>query len=184
MEAIVKRKLSIEEYHRMGQTGILGEQERVELIHGEIIAMSPIGNEHLSIVGRINAVLTPQLLGQYIVFSQSPFKIGDHSEPEPDLMVVPYRDDYYMTTGVKQSDVVLLIEVSDTTLKKDLRIKLPLYAQAGIPEVWIIDVSKKKLYQYMQPHLNEYLEQKVLDRSSEVLAAQSNLRLRVKDLIG
>lgn len=181
---MTRRKLSIDEYHRMGEAGIIAPDERVELIHGEIIEMSPIGNEHLGIVGRINAVLTPLLIGRYIVFSQSPVKIANHSEPEPDLMVVPHRDDYYTTTGVKEEDVLLIIEVADTTLKKDLTVKLPLYARAEIPEVWIMDVNKKVLHQFVEPHHDKYLKHHILYREKEVSASQLDLQVKIKDLIG
>ena len=135
METITKRKLSIEEYHRMADASILDADERIELINGEIIQMSPIGDKHVGIVSRINTLLTLRLAGKYNVHVRSPVKIEQYSEPEPDLMVTPHRDDFYASTGIYSKDVLLLIEVSDTTLKKDIQIKLPLYAQAAVPEV-------------------------------------------------
>ncbi|MFP4089061.1 MAG: Uma2 family endonuclease [Cyclobacteriaceae bacterium] len=184
MEVITKRKLSIEEYHRMAEVGILAPEERVELIDGEIITMSPIGKEHLAIVGRINALLTPMLAGKHIVFSQSPVIIHGHSEPEPDLMVVPFRDDFYASTGVTQDDVLLIIEVSDSTLQKDLEVKLPLYARAGIAEAWIIDIKSRELHQYVHPEKGSYLKHQRLSIRDEVSSSQLQINLRVKDLLG
>ena len=181
---ISRRKLSIDEYHLMAEAGIIRPDERVELIKGEILQMSPIGDKHLSIVSRIHTLLTPALIGKYIVHVQSPVKIPNHSEPEPDLMVVPYRDDFYADTGVLPKDVRLLIEVSDTTLQKDQLIKLPLYAEAGIVEVWIVDINAKKIYQYLRPQQDEYLERKTYDRSMKISASQLSLEVEVKALIG
>jgi Uma2 family endonuclease len=183
-QLISKRKLNTDEYHLMAEVGIIRSDERVELIKGEIVEMSPVGDKHLSIVSRIHTLLTPALVGKYIVHVQSPVKIADHSEPEPDLMVVPHRDDFYAESGVRSEDVLLLIEVSDTTLQKDQHIKLPLYAEAGIPEVWIVDVSSGKIYQYLNPQHHEYLERKTFDRSMKLSASQFSLEADVKALIG
>lgn len=184
METITKRKLSIEEYHRMAEVGIIGSDERVELINGEIIEMSPIGKEHLATVGRINMLLTPLLAGKYIVFTQSPVQLIDTSEPEPDLMIVPHRDDYYADTGVFDKDVNLIIEVSDTTFRKDIRIKLPLYAQSGIPEVWIIDVKNKQLLQYTDNQKGKYQQENTFSGEDQITASKLPIDVQAKDLMG
>ncbi len=98
--AIARRLFTVEEYHRMAEAGILHEDDRIELIHGEIVQMSPIGNYHAAIVSRINMLLAPRLASQAIVNVQNPVRIGDHSEPEPDITILPFRDDYYAETGV------------------------------------------------------------------------------------
>ena len=184
MEAILKRKLSIEEYHRMAEVNILDPDERIELIDGEIVRMSPIGNKHLGIVSRINALLTSRLLGKYNLHVQSPVKIDPYSEPEPDLMVTPYRDDYYASTGVYPQDVLLLIEVADTTFRKDIQVKLPLYAQAAIPETWIIDLKNDIIYQYANLQGNQYHQQNSFTRNDKITATKLPLIVKGSELIG
>lgn len=184
METLLKRKLSIDEYHRMVEAGIIQADERVELIHGEIIEMSPIGDKHLAIAGRINALLTPRLLGSCTVHVHSPVKIRSYSEPEPDLMVTPYRNDYYAQTGIYPQDVLLLIEVADTSIGKDINIKIPLYAEAGIPEVWIIDVNQDQVLQYTSIKDNSYRHQLSMGREEMISATKLSLEVAIKDLIG
>lgn len=184
METLIKRKLNIDEYHRMVEAGIILADERVELINGEIIEMSPIGDKHLAIVSRINANLTPRLLGDYTVHVQGPVKLGKYSEPEPDLMVTIFRDDYYAETGIYPKDVLLLIEVSDTSLEKDVNIKIPLYAEAGIPEVWIIDVKQELVLQFNDLTNGTYQQKNSWKREDQFSASQLPLQLKGKDLIG
>ncbi len=168
----------------MAEAGILHEDDRLELVHGEIIQMSPIGNYHAAVVRRLNTLLSPLVAPQAIVDVQNPVKIGDHSEPEPDIMVLPFRDDYYASTGVTPADVLLLVEVSDSTLRYDRNTKLPLYAAAGIREVWIVDVNKQQLEVYRQPNEERYQFMETLTRDDTVDAAQLPLSVRVRALIG
>lgn len=180
---IAKRLFTIQEYHQMAEAGIIHEDDRTELIYGEIIRMSPIGNYHAAIVRRISTLLTPQLVPQYIVDVQNPVHIEDHSEPEPDIAILRYREDYYAKTGVTAADVLLLIEVSDSSLRYDREIKLPLYATAQIPEVWIIDVAKKRLYLYRQPKDGEYQEKTTIEQDNEISATQLPLKVKVSDML-
>ena len=172
----------------MAEAGILHEDDRTELIHGEIIYMSPIGNYHAAIVRRLTTLLT-RLAPQVIVDVQNPVKIGDHSEPEPDIKILPFREDYYAESGVTPEDVLLLIEVSDSTgrrsaLRYDRTTKLPLYATAGILEVWIVDVNKQKLEVYRQPSEERYQSMETLTRDDTVTATQLPLSVLVRELIG
>jgi Uma2 family endonuclease len=194
MEAITKRKLSIDEYHRMAEAGIIRPDERVELINGEIIEMSPIGKEHALAVRRINRLLHSLLdQQQYIIDVQTPLLINEHSEPEPDLMIMPFQVDLY-ADGVYPSDVLLLIEVSDTTvstaaLKKDLQLKLPLYAQpgaaqAGIPEVWIVDTQHGQVAQYTDLENGSYRKRSAWKREDSFSATMLPLEVDGKDIIG
>lgn len=183
MEALVKRKLSIDEFHRMVDAEIILENERVELIYGEIVEMSPIGDRQLAIVGRIIMLLAPLLAGRYIVMP-GPVKIGNYSEPEPDLMIVPHRDDHYADTGVYPKDVRVLIEVSDSSFNKDINIKIPLYAEAGIPEVWNIDVNSEQVLQFSGLVDQAYKQQHRFGRDDTLSASTLSLEVKVKDLIG
>lgn len=179
---VSKRLFTIQEYHQMAEAGIFHEDDRIELIHGEIIKMSPIGNYHAAIVSRINKLFNKEL-SSYIINIQSPVRIGEHSEPEPDISILPFREDYYASTGVTPSDVLLLIEVSDSTLHYDRDKKLPLYATAQIPEVWIIDVNKKRLYAYCQPIDGEYQEKKTISTKSDISATQLPLTVNLNDML-
>ena len=167
----------------MAEVSILDPDERVELINGEIIQMSPIGNRHLGVVSRITAFLVPRLLGTYNVHTQSPVKIGQYSEPEPDLMVTPHRDDFYASAGVYPENVLLLIEVADTTLKKDIQIKVPLYAQAAIPEIWIIDLKDDVIHQYTNLQEGQY-QQDSFSRDDQITATRLPLTVKGRELIG
>ena len=178
-----RRRFTVLEYHRMVEAGILREDDHVELIHGEIIQMSPIGNPHSSTVRRLINKLTRQLDSEFTIDAQNPVKIRDHSEPEPDIVILPFRDDYY-ADGVTPADVLLIIEVSDTTLRYDQTVKLPLYATAGIPEVWIIDVGRQQLKVHHDPSEGQYQSSNTLFRNETVSATQLPLSIEVKHLIG
>jgi Uma2 family endonuclease len=137
-----RRRFTLDEYHRMGEAGILGEDDRVELIEGEIIEMSPIGSRHAAIVARIHHLCSTRLGDRAVVWSQNPLLLVRHqSEPRPDLMLLAPRADFYAGGLPEPSDVRLLIEVADSSLLYDRRTKFPLYARAGIAEAWLVDVE-------------------------------------------
>jgi Uma2 family endonuclease len=140
--AILQRhRLTVDEYHRMGQAGVFAPGARVELIEGEVIDMAPIGTRHASAVKRLNALLSASVHGRAIVAVQDPLRLSDASEPEPDLMLLSPRADFYAHAHPSAADVLLLIEVSDTTVAYDRGVKLDLYARHGVPEVWIVDLD-------------------------------------------
>lgn len=149
-----KRLLSVNDYHLMIDAGILTEDDRVELLNGEIVTMSPIGSKHAAYVGKITALLNKLLDNQAIIFPQNPLKLGEYSEPEPDISVLRLQQDYYISRLPEPEDVYLVIEVADSTLEKDREVKLPLYASAGIPEVWI--VNDQQIEVHSQPKENHY----------------------------
>jgi len=150
------RLLTVDEYHKMGEAGILCEDDRVELIEGELIDMAPIGSSHASMVMWLISSLSTTLSGRAIISPQNPVRLGERSEPQPDVTILRYRPDFYRTSHPQPKDVLLLIEVSDSTVRYDREIKVPLYAHHGIPEVWLIDLQQEHVEIYLQPSKDGY----------------------------
>ena len=143
--------ISVDAFHRMGETGILGPHDRVELIDGEIIDMSPIGVLHAAIVARLASHFSQRLGPMGVVWCQNPLRLDDISEPEPDIAILRPRADFYMTAHPGAADVLLVIEVADTSLAYHLGTKVPLYARHGIPEVWVIDAATRHTRVFRRP---------------------------------
>jgi Uma2 family endonuclease len=163
-----RRLISRDEYRRMAEAGILAEDERVELLAGELIYMSPIGSKHAACLMKCLSLLGRLLPEQVIVSPQNPILLGDFSEPEPDLALLRHRDDFYAEQLPGPEDVLLLIEIADTSVIKDREIKLPLYAEAGIPELWILNLPGQLLEIYRQPEGKSYREQHILRPGDEI----------------
>ncbi len=169
---IAKRWFSVDEYYRMAEAGILREDDRVELIEGEIVEMSPIGSRHAGCVKTLNALLGRHL-GQTVVVSvQDPIYLDEFSVPQPDIALLRPREDFYTKGHPIPSDVLLVIEVADSSVEFDRNKKLPLYAQANIPEVWIINLPQETIEIYMQPVGGTYREIRLVKRG-ETVASQS-----------
>src|SRR5215471_13271332 len=142
-----RHQWTVEEYHRMGAVGLLDADSRVELLEGEIIEMAPIGDAHAATSNRLNRLLVLAVGERGIVAVGNPVRLSQRSEPQPDFSVLRPRADY-QTKGPRPEDVMLAVEVSDTTLRRDRRVKLALYARAGIPEFWIVNLERKELEIY------------------------------------
>jgi hypothetical protein len=159
IEVLVARRLfTREEYHRMGEVGILKDGDRVELIRGEIITMSPQGLRHRAFVDNLNSVLNARLGGRAIVSVQMPVALADDSEPEPDLQILRRRAVPYKEREAVAEDVLLLIEVAQTSLAYDRSTKLRLYAEAGIPEYWVVDCATESIEVHRTPQGGAYRE--------------------------
>jgi Uma2 family endonuclease len=154
--ASTKHLISVEDYHKMGEAGLFESGARIELIDGELFDMTPIGTQHASTVTRLTDILTDGLRGKAIISVQNPIVLGAQSEPQPDLAVLEKKKDYYASAHPRPGDILLLIEVADTTASRDREIKVPLYARHGIPEVWLIDLEQKRLEVYHGPKAGEY----------------------------
>ena len=155
-----RRLFTIEEYHRMAETGILRPEDRVELINGEILEMSPIGSRHASCVNNLNRALVLGLGVRAVVSPQNPVQIPVHSEPEPDVAVLRPRS--YKTAAPTAEDVLLLVEVAETSLRFDRTVKLALYARAGIPEYWLADATAETVTAYRQPAGETYEDVRIV----------------------
>ncbi len=149
LENVQRRKLSLDEFHSMGAAGILKEDDRVELIEGEMIEMAPIGTRHLAKVNRLSRMLSLAAGKEAIVSTQNPIALPPQNEPQPDIALLKARADDYEVSLPTAADVLLVIEVADTTLAYDRDVKIPIYARHGIPEVWLFDVQGGSLYVHL-----------------------------------
>jgi len=145
----------------MAEVGLLAPDARVELIEGEIIDMAPIGTNHASVVNQLTRLLVMAVGERGIVQAQGPARLDRYSEPEPDIAVFAPRADFYRHERPSLAQTLLVIEVSDSTLRYDRDVKVPLYARHGIREVWIVDLQHNELRVYRRPQGDSYLEQKV-----------------------
>jgi Uma2 family endonuclease len=145
-----KHLISAEEYLRMGEADVFAPDARLELIEGEIIEMAPIHPPHSGRVKKINELFVQRAGGRAIVSVQDPLIISGRSVPQPDLALLRARSDYYTKSHPVVADVFLVVEVADTTLRFDLRTKVPLYARCAIPEVWVLDVNEGAIHVFRE----------------------------------
>ncbi len=162
-----RRRFTVEDYHRMGEAGILTEDDRVELIGGAIVEMSPIRDPHVRAINHLTEFLVVRLAGGDVTVSiQNPIRLSGDTEPQPDLAVLRGRG-----RGVADAaDVLLVIEVADTSRRYDRNVKLPLYAAAGIPEAWLVDLVARTIERHTEPHNGRY-RQTTIARRGESLAS-------------
>ncbi len=181
LATLPRHRLSVEDYHRMGEAGILTEEDRVELIEGELIEMPPIGSRHANCVDYINQMLTERLRGKFRVRIQNPIQLGSYAEPQPDIAIVQNRS--YADAHPGPQDVLLLTEIADTTLLYDREVKIPLYARHGIPEVWLIDLGNERVEIYLEPTAQGY-RQILRPQSTETIVPSRvpEVALRIADL--
>lgn len=149
-------RFDVDEYQRMHEAGILTEQDRVELLDGEIVEMHAIGSRHFAAVLQLSELLIPPLIGRALVSVQAAVHLTRFSMPEPDLAVLRPRDDRYAGGLPEAADLLLIIEVADSSLRKDRTAKMPLYAMARIPELWIVDLTANAVDVHREPRGNRY----------------------------
>ncbi len=166
-DPIILRRFTVRDYYAMADAGILDSDERVELLDGKVVAMSPIGARHADRVSRLAEWLVHHTPGIARVRIQCPVRLDDHSEPEPDIALVDAARDYNAAHPGPE-DVFLVIEISDSTLKKDLRVKVPLYARAGIPEVWVVALEEDRVYVFRDPAGDAYRFEAVVGRGDTI----------------
>jgi len=153
-----RHRLSVEDYHKLGEVGILTEESRVELIEGELIDMAPIGGPHMGLVNRLNRLLVLAVGDLGVVSIQNPVTLPPNSEPQPDVAILKPGADSAGSAVPRADEVLLLIEVADTTLSYDRNTKLKLYAKAGIAEAWIVNLQSKCVEVYRDPAPAGYVE--------------------------
>jgi Uma2 family endonuclease len=185
-EVLTRRRFTVEEYHRMGEVGILPEDSRVELIAGDIVVREPIGSYHAGAVNRLTRLWTSMLGDRAVVQVQNPVELAkEDTELQPDVALLQPRADFYATSHPVAADVLLLIEVADTSLPRDRRVKVPLYARAGIREVWLVDLPSDRIEVYRDPTASGYGHVRALGRGESVACeAIPDLTVAVADLLG
>lgn len=175
-------RFTVHDYHRMGEAGILHEDDRVELIDGELVEMTAIGSRHFACVNELARLLVRTVGDDAIVSVQNPERLNEYNEPQPDLTVIRPRD-YRISLPVPEG--VLLIEVSDTTLAYDRNVKLPLYARAGIREVWLVNLPTGTIERHTDPSGDSYRSLKQARRRETLESvALPGLALTVDDVLG
>jgi len=157
-ELLQRHRLTVAEYYRMAEAGVLAPDARVELIEGEIVDTAPMRSRHASAVGRLNILLSRAVGEEALVWCQLPLRLSDASEPEPDLMLLRPRDDFYAGAHPGPADVLLLVEVSESSVRYDREVKVPLYARHGIAEVWVVDLDAGVMRFFRRPAGGAYTD--------------------------
>jgi Uma2 family endonuclease len=179
------RRFNVREYYQMASAGILTEDDRVELIEGEIVEMSPIGSRHAACVGRLNRLFNTQLGERALVRVHDPVRLNERNEPEPDVALVLPRGDFYASSHPSPSDVLLIVEVADTSAAYDRSTKAPLYARAGIPEVWLVDLEHDRIEVLREPSARGYRVVRPYARGERLMIqALPQLELAVDAVLG
>jgi Uma2 family endonuclease len=158
-DSLRRHRLTVHDYYRMAEVGILPPDARVELIEGEIIDMAPNGSRHAGTIDQLAAIfagLERPARDRVMVRVQNPIRLDEHSEPKPDVALLRPRADFYKSAHPRPADVLLIIEVADTSLRYDREIKMPLYARYGIPELWVVDIIGRSLTRYRDPREGTY----------------------------
>jgi len=163
-----RHRLTVSDYYRMAEVGILAPDARVELIDGEIIDMAPPGSLHAATVHRLNRILVRAAGDDAVVLVQNPVRLGKYSEPQPDLALLKSRDDFYSRNHPVSDDVLLVVEIADSSLRFDRDTKVSLYAAHGIPEMWLVDLRGQRLVRHRAPQQGSYTEVDEPDLSAPV----------------
>ena len=182
---IARRSFTVDDYYRMAEAGILSENDRVELLEGEVVEMSPIGSHHAACVDRLNRLLNQDGDLDLIVRVQNPIRLSEYSEPQPDVTLLRPRDDFYTEAHPNAADVLMVIKVADTSLEIDRKVNLPLYTETGIPEAVIIVLPEQIIELHAEPIAGQYQVVKTL-RRGDYLESESipNLRLSIDAILG
>lgn len=181
--AVEKRLLTVDDYYKMAEFGILKPDERVELINGEIIKMSPVNSRYAGHVRLMNRTLNFLIGTEAIISIQNPIRLNDKSEPEPDIAVLYPREDSYIESHPTADDIILLIEVSDSTLRYDRVQKAELYATENIQEYWIVNLQNKQLEVYQNPLDGKYTTKAILKKGEKVKIPNTDIEIEVSAII-
>lgn len=178
-----RHHFNVQQYHQMYEAGIFSESDRLELIYGELVTMSPINRRHAACVNRLT-YLIGQIMGKRVIVAvQNPIHLSDESEPQPDVAVLKWQDDFYSSGHPTPSDIHWLIEVSDTTIAVDRRVKVPLYAESGIVETWLVNLNEDCLEVY---RVNKGVNEELILRRGDRIASLAfpDVIFEVTDILG
>lgn len=182
---LLRRRFTVEQYHQMVEAGILTADDRVELIEGEIIEMSPIGRHHAACVKRLIRLFSQRVGERAIVAAQDPVELSDRSEPQPDFVLLQPRPDFYEAGHPYPQDILLLVEVADTTVESDREVKIPLYARSGIVEVWLVNINQQAIEVHREPAFNCYGNVQHFQRGQQLsVQAFPDISLTVDEILG
>ncbi|HKO35220.1 MAG TPA: Uma2 family endonuclease [Pyrinomonadaceae bacterium] len=180
-----KHHFTVSEYERMGETGVFSPDARFELIEGEIIEMSPIGSRHAACVELVAELIREWVQSRFLVRTQNPIVLDDFSEPQPDIAVLRFRPDRYRTAHPRPDDVLLIIEVAETTVSYDRNVKVPLYARAGIAESLLFNLPDGRLEYFSRPDRGVYQANRFINRGERFESASvPGLTLDVDIILG
>lgn len=181
---VMKKLWTLDEVLQMVDKGILPHDNRLELIRGELIEMSPSGRKHSVAVNRIHLLLIELLGRKAVIWGQTNVLLDPFSAPEPDIAVLKWRDDFYESHLPGPQDILLAIEIADTTLNFDRRVKAPLYAEYGIPEYWILDLNGQCVKQYQLPHPEGYQRRTIVHKDQMLPLPGLGVEISVSGLFG
>ena len=180
-----KRPFTLTEYYKLLESGVLTEDDRVELIDGEIINMSPIGPRHTASVKRLIAFLSRKISRFALIGAQDPIHLNQYSAPQPDISILKPRDDFYASGHPEPADILVAIEVADSSVDYDRQVKFPRYAQAGIPEAWLVDLVNDRIEIYALPNEGVYQEIRIVLRHQNIVSRTlPQLKLKASDILG
>jgi Uma2 family endonuclease len=177
-----KYKFTTQEYQLMSEKGIFSPEHRLELIRGEIVKMSPIGRKHSACIAALNELLFTKFAGKFNIWVQSSIRLDDGSEPQPDIALLRRRADFYRDSLPSPADILLIVEVADSTISYDRDVKMPLYAEFGIIEAWLIDLNAKTLTKYTEPSPKGYKTSHRLELNDAVLCL--DIAINLTDIFG
>jgi Uma2 family endonuclease len=180
-----RTRISTDRYQKMVATGVLTKYDRIELIDGEMLDMAPIGTKHSAITSRLHELFVLAVSRSATIVSGGPVNLGEFSEPQPDLMLLKRRADFYSSKIPEAADVLLLIEVSDSSLSFDQTVKLSLYARYGIAEYWVVEVEGRRIVTYCEPTVKGYV--RTLEyTAADTLTPQAfpDVKIAVKEILG
>jgi Uma2 family endonuclease len=178
-------RFNVDEYYRMADAGIFDEDSRVELIDGEVRQMVPIGGPHITLVNRLNVLLVRSISDRAMVSVQNPVRLSDETEPQPDFTLFKADEDFYGGQVPPVSNALIVIEVADSSLAYDRDKKMQLYASAGIPEAWLVDVAGEVVTLFTGPGESGYAQQRTLKRGDEIVSTTiDDLHLPVDEVFG
>jgi Uma2 family endonuclease len=181
----MRHRFTVEEYEQMAEAGVVASDVRLELLDGEVVEMSPIGSLHAACVKRLHLLLTEAIGRRAVIGVQDPTVVGSHSEAQPDISVLRWKDDFYAAAHPRSDDVLLLVEVADTSVASDRRAKVPIYAVGGIAECWLVDLNAEVVEVYRRPVGGIYKERRDAARGETVCpTAFPDVTLAVDDILG